>query len=192
MSFYIDTCADEIILALVKNKIVDIYREKNDTDLSTRIMSLIDNLFKKNNITPNDITKIYIVNGPGSFTGIRVGVTIAKLMGFCLNIPLIKISKLEVLSSACEGYSIPVIDARRGYVFGAVYNNLEMIYSDRHILIDELKELYNYPIIETSTNIDILKVIKKHENDMPITSHELNPNYLKRTEAEENYDSKNN
>ncbi len=192
MSFFIDTCSDDIILALIKDDIIDIKREKNDQDLSTRIMTLVDNLFKKNNIKPIDLKKIYVVNGPGSFTGIRVGVTIAKTMGYCLNIPLIKISKLELLSSSIEGYSMPIIDARRGYVFGAIYNDLNPVIEDKHILLEELKQQGNYQIIEDSKNIDILKVINKHKNDIPVNPHELNPNYLKRTEAEEVYDKKNN
>ncbi len=192
MKLFIDTCSDEIILALINKDIVDVHKETNDTDLSTRIMSLVDDLFKKNNLKPTDIKKIFIVNGPGSFTGIRVGVTIAKMMGFCLNIPLIKISKLEVLSSSKEGYSMPIIDARRGFVFGAIYKDLEAVVLDKHILFDELKLLGDYPIVDNSKNINILKIINKHEDDMPINPHELIPNYLKKTEAEEVYDSKNN
>ncbi len=192
MIFLIDTCSDQIILSLIKdNKIIDIHQEENDTDLSTRIMSLVDDLFKKNNIAAKSIEKIFIVNGPGSFTGIRVGVTIAKILGLTLNIPLIPISKLELLSSSIEGYSMPIIDARRGYVFGAIYNNLEIVKEDSHILLEELKQAGDYKLVENSNEIDILKVINKHMNDNPVNPHELVPNYLKKTEAEQNYDKKN-
>ena len=66
-----------------------------------------------------------MVNGPGSFTGIRVGVSIDKVIAWGFNIPIIPVSSLELLATTNQEfkYSIPIIDARRGYVYAGVYDS---------------------------------------------------------------------
>lgn len=187
----IDTCADKLIISIIENmEMIYYYDEKSDTTLSKKANSVLAQAFEEAGLTIQDIDKIFIVNGPGSFTGIRVGVTMAKTIGYCLNIPLIPISELELLATTnIKGNRMPIIDARRGYVFGAVYDeNLNMIVPEQHILLEELKKkVDNYTIIDKNNEkIDLLAVIRKHEMDKPIDAHLLNPNYLKRTEAEEN------
>lgn len=131
-----------------------------------------------------------MVNGPGSFTGIRVGLTVAKTMAYTLNIPIVSVSSLEVMASGKAGTAL--INARRGYVFAGSYDeNLGVIYPDSYVLMsDELNKPYiSYDSFDFDTlkpNIDVLKVIRKHENYDPINPHVINPKYLKMTEAEEN------
>ena len=158
-------------------------------------MSVIDEAFAKTNMKVNDIDKIFVVNGPGSFTGIRVGVTVAKIIGYCLNIPIIPLSELELLATTKTNtkYNIPLLDARRGYVYGAIYDqDLNVYFNEEYILLSQLEKEYpkDYTIIDgVNMNVDLLKIIKKHEFDQPINPHSLKPNYLKKTEAEENLDA---
>ena len=72
----------------------------------------------------NQIDNIFIVNGPGSFTGTRIGVTVAKVMAWSLNIDIIPISSLEIMASydSDKKYVCSFIDARRGFVFAGVYD----------------------------------------------------------------------
>ena len=64
---------------------------------------------------PADIEKIVVAKGPGSYTGVRIGVTIAKTLAWTLNIPLVGISSLEVLAAGVgryfDGYISPLFDA---------------------------------------------------------------------------------
>ena len=185
---FIDTCNAFIVSIIKNNEIIYINKDSSNTDTSSKIMPVIDDAFKSTNLNINDIDKIFVVNGPGSFTGIRVGVTIAKTISYCLNIPLIKLSELELLATTpTNNYNMPIIDARRGYVFGAIYDkDLNIYYEESHILFDELKaKLSSYNIVDNYENIDLIKLINKHEFDEPINPHELKPNYLKNTEAEE-------
>jgi len=186
----IDTCSNHLIISIVSNmEMISCFHEKNDTTLSGKIMKVIDDIFKEANMKINDIDKIFIVNGPGSFTGIRVGVTIAKIIGSNLNIPIIPISELEFMATTKVNtkYSVPIIDARRGYVYAGIYDqNLNNILNDQHILFNDLNITNEHTIIDDNVNFDIIKIIKKHEFDEPINPHELIPNYLKKTEAEEN------
>ena len=188
---FIDTAANNLIISIIKNmEMIYCFNESNDKTLSSRIMPVIDEAFTKTNLKPTDIDKIFIVTGPGSFTGIRVGLTVAKVMSWGLNIPLIPLSELELLATVGKtDLIIPIIDARRGYVYGGVYDyDLNVIRADEHILKDELLSNYdNYELIEKG-EVDIVKLIKKHEQDIPVNPHELKPNYLKKTEAEEIHD----
>jgi len=186
----IDTCADKLIISIIQNmEMIYYYGEKTDTTLSKKANSILAKAFEEAKLNIRDIDKIFIVNGPGSFTGIRVGVTIAKTIGYCLNIPVIPISELELLATTeVKGNRMPIIDARRGYVFGAVYDeNLNIIVKEQHILFEDLKKTVDdYTVIDKDNEkINLLTIIRKHEMDKPIDVHLLNPNYLKKTEAEE-------
>lgn len=204
-SLFLDTAASYIVISLFEdlNKI-DEYIDENSKNLSKDFLPLVDNLLKKNNLKIQDINKIFVVVGPGSFTGIRVGVTAAKIIGYCLNTPVIPISELECMATTNTEYTynVPVIDARRGYVYTGIYDsNLNEILEDTRISIEALKQKLdskNYVLIgnideSIKPDYDITKIIKKHYNDKAVDAHLLNPNYLKLTEAEENLlnDSKN-
>jgi len=192
---FIDTANSFIISIIKDDKIIYYKNDVSNSDTSSKVMPMIDDAFKSSGLTVNDIDKIFVVNGPGSFTGIRVGVTIAKTIAYCLNKPLIHLSELELLATTNTNtdYIVPIIDARRGYVFGAIYDkNLNVYYKDCHILLDELKTKIpkNSMFVDNSDNVDLIKIINKHKNDEPVNPHTLNPNYLKKTEAEEKLNDK--
>ncbi len=205
MILFIDTSTSYPIVSIIENNnIKAMFNKKIDTDISVSIFSILDTMFKELNITPQDIKKIFIANGPGSFTGTRIGVTIAKVYGYSLNVDLIPVSTLEVLAGGVnKDYIVPVIDARRGFVYAGIYDkDLNKIVDDRHISLDKLKEelegkdyvFVSYDDIAGSIKpkIDLIKVINKHEKDIPVNAHGLNPNYLKKTEAEEKLSDKKN
>lgn len=205
MILFIDTSTSYPIVSIIENNnIKAMFNKKIDTDISVSIFSILDTMFKELNITPKDIKKIFIANGPGSFTGIRIGVTIAKVYGYSLNVDLIPVSTLEVLAGGVnKDYIVPVIDARRGFVYAGIYDkDLNKIVDDRYISLDKLKEelegkdyvFVSYDDIAGSIKpkIDLIKVINKHEKDIPVNAHGLNPNYLKKTEAEEKLSDKKN
>ena len=192
---FIDT-ANNLIISIIENdKVIYYFNSHDSNQTSAKVMPILDESLKETNLNIKDINKIFVVNGPGSFTGIRVGVTIAKMIGFCLNIPLVSLNELELLASTNTDaeYNVSLIDARRGYVYGAIYDkNLNSYFNEQHILLSDLEKEYpnNYTIIDNADNVDIVKLIKKHELDEPINPHALKPNYLKKTEAEENLDAK--
>ncbi len=189
---FIDTCSNCLIISTIINEKIDyFFIDKNNNDTSSKVMKVIKEAVPDIKV----IDKIFVVNGPGSFTGIRVGVTIAKTIGYCLNIPIIKLSELEVLATTNTNtkYNVSLIDARRGYVYAGIYDKeLNSYLNDQHILLNEIKYPEDYTIVDNYDNIDLIKIIKKHEFDKPINPHDLKPNYLKRTEAEEKLDDQRN
>lgn len=187
---FINSATANLVVAIINNgKIAYIYDNNDGNDTSSKMMPVLDEAFKKSELKPKDIDKIFVVTGPGSFTGIRVGLTVAKVMAYSLNIPIIPISSLEVMVSGNGGTAL--INARRGYVFAGSYDsNLNSLYHDSYVLMNDhlLKPYVSYDSFDFETikpNIDILKVVKKHENDKDVNPHLIKPNYLKLTEAEE-------
>lgn len=191
ISFFIDTATSIATIALSKGtKFIDKIIIQSNSNLSNNIFKHINELFNKNNIKVDDIKRIYVTIGPGSFTGIRIGVTIAKTFAWAKNIDIIPLSSLEVMaSSSTNNVIIPIIDARRGFVFGGVYNDkLDIIMEDQYINFEKLESDYSGQLIDNTENINIEKIILKHQYDKPVNPHEINPKYLKITEAEANND----
>ena len=84
------------------------------------VMPIIDNLFKISDLNINDIDKIVVAIGPGSFTGVRIALGIAKGLAMALNKPLIAVNELDILEAIANGNEneiIPLIDARKERVY---------------------------------------------------------------------------
>lgn len=204
MKLFIDTASSRIVLGLSQDgSILKEINEVNDHQLSVRIFPLLDQLFQETNISPKDIDEIVVVTGPGSFTGVRIGVTIAKTYAWSLKKKIISVSELQCMASTKvdTDYCIPMIDARRNTVYVGIYDrNLDAVIPDQYITlealqkkVEELDGTYTFISDQTFPSIDVIKsnmnlkvILKKHENDEGINPHQVNPNYLKKTEAEEN------
>lgn len=200
---YIDTSSSYLYSGIVQDdKLLCEIKKDFGQELSKVALPEIAKLFDICRIKPNDIDKIIVVNGPGSFTGIRIGITIAKVFAWSLNLPITTITSLEamMLSSNVKTNYIPLIDARRSYVFAAIYSEeKKQILKPQHIKIEDLEKeitkLDNYIIIsnddiEISGKIEkytpnILKIAQYFKNKQCINPHAVNPDYLKLTEAEE-------
>ncbi len=196
----IDTCTNRIIVALADNStIFSFCNEIIENQMSNVIMEKVEECFKKANMQPADVERILVAVGPGSYTGIRIGVTIAKTYAWALKREIIPISSLEVMASGydCKKLLVPYIDARRNACFGAIYDSeLNKVLNDQYISMDDLKKkldgkeyifISDDKLVDSSEpKIDIIKLINKHSTDKGVNPHSLNPVYLKKTEAEEN------
>lgn len=202
IELFISTATTHVVVSLVKdNKLIYNFNDINDNNLSARIMPIIDETFKKCNIVPQQVDTIYIVTGPGSFTGIRIGVTIAKVMAWSLNIKIVPISSLELLAATKSDTDliVPLIDARRDFVYTAIYDQqLNCQFDAKHIplksLLEEVKDKKvtfvsedKFDMVTIKSDYNVLEVIEKHRNDVGVNPHQINPNYLKLTEAEEKF-----
>lgn len=200
---YIDTTTSYLYLGLSKDNNIYEVKKSYNSDLSKHALNDIKELLETHNLTPKDVSKIIVVNGPGSFTGIRIGVTIAKTFAYSLNIPITTISSLDAMSLSLDleyDYIIPIIDARRNYVYAGIYDkDNNIILPNQYIKLDVLKVtvdnlIGNYVFIGNTNIIDdikeyspnISKIINTYKDKESINPHFVNPIYLKLTEAEEN------
>lgn len=96
-------------------------------------------MLAEHNMKPADINAVSVSNGPGSYTGLRVGLSAAKGICYALNIPLICISTLQLMATTivaeAEEYICPMIDARRMEVFTALYDKHLNLIAAPHALI---------------------------------------------------------
>src|SRR5699024_7265314 len=107
----IDTSNQVLGVALMQqNDIVAELTTNIKKDHSSRLMPAIVDLMKKVNMTPDQLDKVIVANGPGSYTGTRIGVTTAKTLAWTLQIPITPISSLKTLAaneSYFNGYICP-------------------------------------------------------------------------------------
>jgi len=90
-----------------------------------RLHVFIEEIIKESRISFQEISAIAVSQGPGSYTGLRIGVSAAKGLCYALGIPLIALDTLQVLASQAKvssGLIIPMIDARRMEVYSAIFN----------------------------------------------------------------------
>ncbi len=112
----------------------------------------IDELLKQTNLKPQQLSAVAVSKGPGSYTGLRIGVSAAKGLCYALNIPLISINTLQVLTNGSgtkeeTNFYCPMLDARRMEVYTAVYDsNLNEVAATEALIVDELsiKKYKNY------------------------------------------------
>ena len=205
ISLFLDTSSSNMIIGIYEDdKELYLNIEKSNNDLSEKLLPSIKEALESINKEINHIDNIYAVNGPGSFTGIRIGVTVAKILSWSLNKKINTISELELLASGNyeKKYIVPMIDARRDYVYAGIYdNNGNIVYKDSYISIEnllnkakEISSLDNFKFVSydkinlecvVKPNINILKLINKYKDVESLNPHFVNPNYLKKTEAEE-------
>ncbi len=112
---------------------------------SVTLMPAIADLMEKVALTPQDIDRIVVAQGPGSYTGLRIGVTTAKTLADTLHCELVGVSSLALLAANCRNYSgviVPLFDARRNNVYTGLYkwhkNELQNIKADTHIALTDL------------------------------------------------------
>lgn len=91
---------------------------------SLRLMPAVESLLAQLNIAPNQLEGIAVAKGPGSYTGVRIGVTTAKTLAWSLGLPIIGISSLQVIAQNrldFGGIIVPMFDARRGQAYRGMY-----------------------------------------------------------------------
>ncbi len=121
-----DASAKSASVCLIKNeKELSSMSIENGNTHSEELMVLMDKLFEQEKVDISEIKNIYVANGPGSFTGIRIAMSIAKALAHALNIPLYAVSTLQALSyhgKNKDALICPIMDARRSRVYTALYD----------------------------------------------------------------------
>ncbi|MDX2049459.1 MAG: tRNA (adenosine(37)-N6)-threonylcarbamoyltransferase complex dimerization subunit type 1 TsaB [Chitinophagaceae bacterium] len=140
---HIDTAFTEASVSLAKGgQLIDAVTNAVQNDHAAFLQPAIAGLLKKNNCKLNELSAIAVVAGPGSYTGLRIGMASAKGLCYALNIPLIAINTLELMAYAFRNNDAdllcPMIDARRMEVFTALYKpNGQEIQKPEAVILDE-------------------------------------------------------
>lgn len=188
----IDTATKYIYLSLVVDdqEVASIY-ERGDNDHSVTIMPYLKEILDKENLSLKAIDEVIVGIGPGSYTGVRIGVTVAKMIAYLNQIKLTTISSLALMASVSDSdYILPLIDARRGNGFMALFSSqdqLTYVKEDTLQNIESFKKAIdvNYQVVEEGKP-NIERIIQSNLCKQVTDVHDLVPNYLQVTEAERN------
>lgn len=183
-SIYIDTHLIKLVIALYKDEKLIWKKELVSNKHSENTVNLIQELLDENKIKVDNLNEIIVVIGPGSFTGVRIGVVIAKILGYTKNIKVKPISYLEILSLNYNKEVVVGIKDRNGAFIGKFNNNNKLVGDYEYISNSEL-EMYNENI-EFDDYVDYEKLIKYAKNIKEVNPHLLKPLYVKRLEVQEN------
>lgn len=128
---------------------------------SVGAMPAIEELFEKVKMSPKEIDAIAVSEGPGSYTGVRIGVTLAKTLAWTLQKPLVGVSSVQVLAAnaqLCSTVVCALFDARRQHVYAGAYERNIAIIEDTHIAIGDLLaqlQTLNKDILFVGTDVDM-------------------------------------
>lgn len=124
-----------------ENRILGEYTVSNERAHSQIIMPMLESLLNHCSLTIKDIDVFAVALGPGSFTGLRIGISAMKTLAQSLSKPIIGVSSLDEVASSFFGTDkivCPIFDARRNEVYNALYLNGNKFVSERVVDFDEL------------------------------------------------------
>ena len=184
-TLFIDTHSEKLLISLLKDEKILEEISKEEKNHSVYLMPSINDILNNNHIEVDNIDQIIVVNGPGSFTGVRLGVTVAKTLAYTLNAKIYPISSLEVYGeSANEEFDLICIKDSKG-VYSArkeksEYRDFEYRKNDdfnNYIESNRFKPIF-------SERIDLIKVLNYIKNKESVNLHSVNPLYVKLIDVE--------
>lgn len=186
-----DSSTGVLVMALAKDgRMIDYSIRIGKKDHAKYVVERMDQMLKRKLLTIDQIDEIIVGYGPGSYTGLRIAVMVAKMLAYTKNIKLKAVSSLYFLSSGIEEKVAPMIDARNGNVFAAIFGEHKMILEEGLYTMDYVREFAKqhqvkpFFIDERHYEIDTKKIID--QSFLVENVHHFVPNYLRITEAERN------
>ena len=204
ISLFIDTAMANVSISIIKDGVMlSRVCENIPNEHSKYATSYVKKVIDEANIDANDVDKIFVVNGPGSFTGVRIGVTIAKTYGYLINKNIIPVSSLKSLaiSSKQNGTVMSVINANRNNYYVGIYDSeYNEIIDEQFVSANRLLDLideYNPYIVSNDfnvlgkykfnkVNLDMVMIVEYYKDKLSLNYHKIVPNYLKLPQAMEN------
>ncbi|MDT0643346.1 tRNA (adenosine(37)-N6)-threonylcarbamoyltransferase complex dimerization subunit type 1 TsaB [Zunongwangia sp. F363] len=163
----LETASTNCSVALAKDGALLDLKEDNDKNYShaEKLHVFIKEILEENGLKPEDLDAVAVSKGPGSYTGLRIGVSAAKGLCFSLDIPLISIPTLYSLALQVKqetNYIVPMLDARRMEVYSAVFDPTKIQIRDTKAEVLEETSFSEY--LEKGKIIFIGSGVEKFEN----------------------------
>ena len=174
-TLYIDTHYKNVCIALYNDEIL--IRKEEVSDKQNNSEFIFPAIVKVLNDEKFD--EIVVINGPGSFTGVRLGVTIAKTFAYTLNIPIKTITALKAIAISNNALKVAIFD-NNGYFVGSFDNSFNE--NDDYKYINKEDFDNDGFLVDGLINTDL--VIKYMKNVEPTDSHMVNPIYVKKIGVE--------
>ncbi|KQX38575.1 hypothetical protein ASD04_07860 [Devosia sp. Root436] len=181
----IDTAAPRLQLGLLlANGRTDVSVDEIATGHAELIFERIASLLDRNGIGYADLGRVVTTTGPGSFTGLRIGLSAARGIGLARDIPVVGVSSLVALSLAVEGPSTVLLDARRGEAYFQVFAGPGQKTTEGDLLPMAIAQAAIVPgtTLISSPFVDIGLVARYGAMADPLT-HQPEPNYIRDADA---------
>ena len=187
-TLFLSTYDKLITIGLLKNgELLDIKEIESNQNHSSLVIPTIDNLLNQNDITTSYLNEIIVVNGPGSFTGVRLVVTIAKTLAYTLDIPIKTITSLECIavSTTKETNKLTIISDLKGKYIGYFDSNNNLIEDFKYLKKNEFEEYVKdkEEYILENNKFDLENIYKYTKTKECINPHIVNPIYIKGIDA---------
>lgn len=206
MTTSVSIIEDENMLAL--------YSLQGSVYHSESLSDMVNNILNKFDFDLSQIDLISVGIGPGSFTGIRIGLTFAKVMAQVLKKDIVAVSSIKACAIKEDGLVGSIIDARRGLIYACLMEDGKVLMDDTIIELEKFKDIVGDRKI-TLQGVDAKKFIHEFKNaklgkELQMNAYyiallglkkfkevggddfyKLVPNYLKLSQAEKNYADKN-
>ena len=184
-TLFIDTHLWDILIYLLKDgKIVDkecVINKKNNSEyIFSSIVKVIDGI---------KLDEIIVVSGPGSFTGVRLGVTIAKTLAYTLNIPIKTVTALECMAISNNTYKVAFSDSN-GYYVGNFDESFNLIEDYTYLSEQDFININKNNEYFKDYHIDVEKIYPFLKNRDSINPHQVKPIYIKKIGVEIDKNSK--
>lgn len=203
ISLFLDTSSKKLVVGLVKNdEVLSLVEKDTLNDHSKYLVPIIDEELTKNNLNIKDINKIYVISGPGSFTGTRIAVTVAKTLSYALNIPVKSVSALKqyifeyenndyyavILNERNDKAYFGLYDSEYNEVIPEEYTSLDKIHerlssiTSKLLIITDME--YPYSNRTTEMKLNLVKLINYYK-EKEDNSFNIKPSYLKKIDVED-------
>ena len=189
-SLILDTSNKSLVVGLANEKVLrktQYYAWQRQSEMTVQEVKKI---MDEENISFNDLDEVILTIGPGSYTGVRIALTIGKTIALCQNIPLIEVSSLNALAGV-KGRKMSIIDARSKRSYVGFYENGKKVCDDTIMKNDEILEYSKENNYELVGEVGVLGLEEKEidlvENMFEVSKlltktynvHEVKPTYLK-------------
>lgn len=211
-TLFVDTSRKSLSIALVDDdELLFISNVESYSKHSNYLMNEIKSILSKFKLVPKDIDNFIVLNGPGSFTGVRVGVTVCKTLAWALNKKMYQLNNLEALKvGIANEVVISIIPDKKDFAYVGIYTseavldymnindkrlsilnkNISIATMENNDFVDALKErlnVNNTVDVKIVNDYDYLKVISYVLSKPDINPHLAEPIYLKKIDAEKKY-----
>ncbi len=191
-SLFIDTHAEEVLMILYKDgNFLNLKSVPSPQNHSTVAMSTLHQLLSEKEVTIKEVNEIIIVIGPGSFTGVRIGVVIAKTLAYTLNVPIKPISTLEMYAVSNKvGFGKLIAFSDKKGCYFSMFNQLNEEMSEPSYLSFEEFDKYIHEkklermVLKDDLKINVDEIFAYMKDKTAINPHEINPLYIKNIEVD--------
>lgn len=180
-TLFIDTHDKNILIILYKNNKILVCENVQTINKHSEVaMPTIDLVLKKANIDVSELNSVIVVNGPGSFTGERIAVTIAKTIAYSLNIPIRVIDALTIMALAVNtDHKVVALEDRNGAFVGEFDRDNNIIGNFQYLNKSVYAEFKSNFDVNTDVDVNYELVYDHVMKLTPINPHDVKPLYIK-------------